>query len=65
MLMHELFQEQVIEERRQELEARADRVHVERAGDPRVPSFVRALIPALTHGLAGIPAPRRTAEGGC
>ena len=63
--MHELFQEQVIRERAQELEARADRVHAEQARDPRVPSFVRTLIPALTHGLAGIPAPPRTAEGGC
>jgi hypothetical protein len=63
MLVHELFQEQVIHDRAQELETlragkRADATH-----STRVPSFVRTIIPAITHGLAGIPGPPRTA--GC
>ncbi len=63
MLIHELFQEQVIRERTQELRTSRDR-KADQDRDPRAPSFVRTMIPALTHGLVGIPAPPRAA-GGC
>ena len=64
MLIHELFHEQVIRERAQEFGTRRATRQVNEARSPRVPSFVRTMIPALTHGLVGIPAPPRAA-GGC
>jgi hypothetical protein len=63
MLMHGLFQEQVLRERARDHVTPIRR----RAGDdhePRVPSLLRTMIPAFTHGLVGIPAPPRAA-GGC
>ena len=64
MLIHELFQEQVIRERTQELRPPRDRKGADQDREARVPSFMRTMIPALTHGLVGIPAPPRAA-GGC
>ena len=63
MLMHGLFQEQVLRERAQE-HARPTGSHAREDHEPRVPSLLRTMIPAFTHGLVGIPAPPRAA-GGC
>ena len=64
MLIHGFFQEQVIRDRAHELETLPAGKRVDQARNSRVPSFVRTMIPAITHGLVGIPAPPR-AVGGC
>ncbi len=66
MLIHELHYEELLRERRDRL-ARLEADFPEPA--PRtersLPLFVRSLVPALTHGLLGIPAPPRAAGNGC
>ena len=66
MVMHQIFREQMIRDRKREVEERAAvAARKPRARKTETVSFVHALIPALTHGLMRIPAPSRTAEGGC
>ena len=66
MLIHELLYEEMLRERRESLE-RLDASSSHRAPKPQpsMPLFVRSLIPGLTHGLLGIPAPPRPAGNGC
>ena len=59
MLVHELFQEQVIQDRAQELVRIRPRRQAETRA--RVPYFLGTIVPAATHGPAGIPPP----AGGC
>jgi hypothetical protein len=66
MLSHEMFQEQRMRDLERELETSASRARAGHRSDRRrTPAFVRTLIPAITHGLMGIPAPPRAAHGGC
>lgn len=69
MLVHAYLQEQLIRDRQTELAALArwaPRGHaLAQEETPYVVESVRALLPALTHRLFGIPAPARPAGCGC
>ena len=65
MLVHAYLQEQLIRDRQAELAALARRPARPQSETPYVVESVRALLPALTHRLFGIPAPARPAGCGC
>jgi hypothetical protein len=65
MLIHELHQEELLRERRAQIERLDAATRAGKRRDRTSPGFVRTLVPALTHGLLGIPAPPRSARGGC
>jgi hypothetical protein len=65
MLSHEMFQEQVLDDRRRELAQTAAVPVARRARRGGKPSFVKTVIPAITHGLLRVPAPPDPVHGGC